>query len=124
MYAHVEKTTCTDPLPAVTAAKFSALFDRCMVSGLKARWDISHAAGCQVINVSCSLPVTAETTPPQLGGAAAVVIAVDGMDALPPLSVQLPLNHPLRSLSLQLAETYRHQQQYDRLPHHCLPFFA
>jgi hypothetical protein len=34
--------------------------EHCMVSGLKARLVISHAAGCQAITVSCSLPVPAE----------------------------------------------------------------
>jgi hypothetical protein len=55
----VEKTTC--PGPAVTAAEFSALYERCLASGLKARLVVSHAAGCQAIMVSCSIPVLAVT---------------------------------------------------------------
>jgi hypothetical protein len=57
--ARMEKNTC--PGSVVTAAEFAALYERCMVSGLKARLVISHAAGCQAITVSCSLPVPAET---------------------------------------------------------------
>ncbi len=57
--ARVEKNTC--PGSVVTAAEFSALYERCMASGLKARLVISHAAGCQAITVSCSLPVLAKT---------------------------------------------------------------
>jgi hypothetical protein len=55
----VEKTTC--PGQAVTAAEFSALYERCMASGLKAHLVVSHAAGCQAITVSCSIPVLAVT---------------------------------------------------------------
>jgi hypothetical protein len=58
----VEKTTCTQPPPAVTAAEFLALFHHCMASGLKARMVTSHAAGCQAITVTCNLPASTETT--------------------------------------------------------------
>jgi hypothetical protein len=57
----VEKTTCTESLPAITAAEFLALFERCMVSGLKACMVISHAAGCQAITVTCNLPAPTMT---------------------------------------------------------------
>jgi hypothetical protein len=57
----VEKATCPGSQPAVTAADFSALYQRCMASGLKARTVISHAAGCQIFTVSCNIPVPAMT---------------------------------------------------------------
>jgi hypothetical protein len=60
--ARREKPACPEPQPAViTAADFSALYQRCMASSLKARVIISHAAGCQVLTVSCSIPVPAVT---------------------------------------------------------------
>ncbi len=66
----VEKTTCPESPPAITAAEFLVLFERCMTSGLKARMVISHAARCQAITVMSSLPASTETTtavlPPSL----------------------------------------------------------
>ncbi len=57
----VEKATCPRSQPAVTAADLSALYQRCMASGLKARVVISHAAGCQIFTVSCNIPFPAVT---------------------------------------------------------------
>jgi hypothetical protein len=56
-----EKPACTGSQPAVTAADFSVLYQRCMVRGLKARVTVSHAAGCQVFTLSCNLPAPAMT---------------------------------------------------------------
>ncbi len=42
--------------PAVIAAEFTALFDRCLAFGLKARLVFSHATGHQVLTVTCNLP--------------------------------------------------------------------
>jgi hypothetical protein len=44
------------PLPPVCAADFSALYDRCMQSGLKARVSFNHAAGLQTVTLTCILP--------------------------------------------------------------------
>jgi hypothetical protein len=44
------------PQPAVSSADFSALSERCLASGLKARLMFSHAAGIQSVTLSCSLP--------------------------------------------------------------------
>ncbi len=44
--------------PAVSSADFSALYERCLVNGLKARVVFSHAAGFQVATITCSLPTT------------------------------------------------------------------
>jgi hypothetical protein len=91
VYARVEKT-CPGPPPAVTSAEFSELYESCMASGLKACLVISHAAGCQAITVSCSLPVPAMTAT-TAGKAAAVV---DGVIELLPLRVKLRHHNPLR----------------------------
>jgi hypothetical protein len=56
------KTTSPSQQPPVLAADFTALYDRCLASGLKARVVFSHAAGQQILTVSCSFPVTAETS--------------------------------------------------------------
>jgi hypothetical protein len=48
--------------PAVLAAEFTALYDRCLASGLKARVVLNYAAGRQTFTVSCSFPVPAETS--------------------------------------------------------------
>ncbi len=48
--------------PAVLAAEFTALYDRCLASGLKARVVLNYTAGCQTFTVSCSFPVPAETS--------------------------------------------------------------
>jgi hypothetical protein len=53
------KPTCPRQQPAITPADFTALYDRCMSSGFKARITISHAAGNQVFTVSCNLPAPA-----------------------------------------------------------------
>ncbi len=42
--------------PAVIAAEFTALYDRCLGSGLKACVVFNHAAGRQMLTVSCSFP--------------------------------------------------------------------
>jgi hypothetical protein len=54
----------TRPLqqPAVTAADFTALYDRCSASGLKARVVFSHTAGHQTLTLSCTFPAPAEFT--------------------------------------------------------------
>jgi hypothetical protein len=44
--------------PAVSSADFSALYERCLVNGLKAHVVFSHAAGFQVATIKCSLPTT------------------------------------------------------------------
>jgi hypothetical protein len=48
--------------PAVSAADFTALYERCLVSGLKACVVFSHAAGCQTLSLSCTFPVPAGST--------------------------------------------------------------
>jgi hypothetical protein len=54
--------TCPVSQPAVvSAADFSALYQCCVASGLKASMNISHAAGCQVFTVSCNIPAPAGT---------------------------------------------------------------
>jgi hypothetical protein len=54
--------TCPGSQPAiVTAADFSVLYQRCVASGLKARVNISHIAGCQVLTVLCTIPAPAMT---------------------------------------------------------------
>jgi hypothetical protein len=110
VYARVEKTTCIEPPPAVTAAEFSALFERCMASGLKAHMVISHAARCQAINVMCSLPVPAKTAT-TAGGCSRHRHRRRRVDALPPLRVLLQRKHHLWSLLLQSAEKYFRRPQ-------------
>jgi hypothetical protein len=58
MCASVEEPTCPTAQPAVSTADFSALYERCLASGFKARLMFSHAAGLQVFTVSCRLPTT------------------------------------------------------------------
>ncbi len=53
------KQSCPEQQPVVIAADFMALFDRCLASGLKARLIFSHAAGHQVLTVTCNLPAPA-----------------------------------------------------------------
>ncbi len=57
--AHGETPACTGSQPSVTAADFSALYQRCMASGLKACVTISYVVGCQIFTVTCTLPVPA-----------------------------------------------------------------
>jgi hypothetical protein len=49
----VEEPACYTTQPAVSIAEFSALYERCMASGLKARVVISHAAGAQTSIFRC-----------------------------------------------------------------------
>ncbi len=56
--ASVKGPTCPTPQPAVSSADFSALYELCLAKGLKARLVFNHAAGLQVVTVSCSLPRT------------------------------------------------------------------
>jgi hypothetical protein len=49
------------PQPAVSTAEFSALYERCLASGPKARVVFSHAAGMQTVTITCSLPTTSAT---------------------------------------------------------------
>ncbi len=43
--ASVEEPTCPSPQPGVSTADFSALYERCLESGYKARLMFSHAGG-------------------------------------------------------------------------------
>jgi hypothetical protein len=53
---------CSGPQPAaISVADFSALYERCVASGLKASLSFSHAAGVQVITITCNVPVPAAT---------------------------------------------------------------
>jgi hypothetical protein len=65
-----ENPTCPRPPPAVCAADFTALYDYCLANGLKARIVISHAAGIQVLTVTCSIPAPTETAAAPAGGLA------------------------------------------------------
>jgi hypothetical protein len=58
---HREDPTCPRPPPAICAADVMALYDRCLANRPKARIVISHAAGVQVLTVTCSMPAPAET---------------------------------------------------------------
>jgi hypothetical protein len=55
------KSTRPPQQPAVIAADFTALYDRCLASGFKARVVFSYAAGRQTLSVSCIYPAPAET---------------------------------------------------------------
>jgi hypothetical protein len=46
---------------AISAADFSALYQRCVASGLKASVNFSHAAEVQVLTVTCNVPDPAAT---------------------------------------------------------------
>jgi hypothetical protein len=64
-----------------------------MASGLKVRVVISHAAGVQVLTVTCSIPALAKTV--AAAGSAAVVIAtVKGLAMLPPLWMEFQPSQP------------------------------
>jgi hypothetical protein len=53
---------CSGSQPAaLSVAEFSALYERCVASGLKASVSFRHAAGVQVITVTCNVPVPAAT---------------------------------------------------------------
>ncbi len=54
----VGETACPSPPTSVSAADFSAFYDRCMQSGLKARMAFNHAAYVQTVTVMCILPAT------------------------------------------------------------------
>jgi hypothetical protein len=56
------ESTCPRHQPAVTASDFTALYDRCLASGLKARVTFNYAAGTQVLTVSCNLPAPAASS--------------------------------------------------------------
>jgi hypothetical protein len=56
--ACVEGPVCPTPQPEVSSADFSALYERCLASGLMARVVFGQAAGLQVVTVTCSLPTT------------------------------------------------------------------
>jgi hypothetical protein len=49
---------CYTTRPAVSIAEFSALYERCMASGLKAHVVISHATGAQTITLTCNMPAS------------------------------------------------------------------
>jgi hypothetical protein len=54
----VEEPACYTSQPAVSIADFSALYERCVASGLKARVVFGHVAGIQTITVTCNLPAS------------------------------------------------------------------
>ncbi len=58
MAASVGEPACSRSAPSVSAADFSALYERCMKSGLKARVAFDHAAGRQTVTVMCTLPAS------------------------------------------------------------------
>ncbi len=60
--ACVVEPTCTRQQPAVTAADFTALYDRCTASSLKAWVVFSHTAGNQVLTVTCNIPAPTVTS--------------------------------------------------------------
>jgi hypothetical protein len=62
MGARGDESTCPRQPPAITAADFTVQYERCVATGLKACVVISHAAGCQVITISCNLPAPAKTS--------------------------------------------------------------
>jgi hypothetical protein len=53
---------CPISPPSVTAVDFTALYKRCMESGLKARVVFNHAADLQTITLTCSLPTSSTST--------------------------------------------------------------
>jgi hypothetical protein len=57
--SNVGVPACPRPLPSVSAADFSALYERCMKSGLKARVSFHHAAGQQTATITCVLSASA-----------------------------------------------------------------
>jgi hypothetical protein len=59
--ASVEEPACFTPQPAVSTVDFSALYERCLASGLKGRVVYSHATGIQFVTVTCSLPTPSTT---------------------------------------------------------------
>jgi hypothetical protein len=97
--ASVVNTARPQQQPAVTAAEFIALYDRCLASGLKARVAFSHAAGRQTLSLTCIFPVPAgsaaaagkrsrrcwKAQPPLPESAAAAIDAVGGAVEPPPL---------------------------------------
>jgi hypothetical protein len=50
--------------PSISAADFSALYELCMKSGLKARVAFHHAAGRQTVTVMCTLPASTTSAAP------------------------------------------------------------
>ncbi len=50
--------------PSVSAADFSALYELCMKSGLKALVAFHHAAGRQTVTVTCTLPASTTSAAP------------------------------------------------------------
>jgi hypothetical protein len=79
--------------PAVSAEDFTALYERCLASGLKARVVFSHAAGCQTISVSCTFPVPAVPPPLPVSAAAAIAATIAAVKGFVEGAVELP---PLR----------------------------
>ncbi len=107
------------PQLAVIAAEFSALYDRCLASGLKARVVFSHAAGRQMLSVSCSFPVPAETTVAAgrrrrrhrrrrrrgRAATAAPVAPAQATPASPPIAVPSVVSTPQLETPMQSPET-------------------
>jgi hypothetical protein len=60
--ARAAKTSRPSQQPAVIAAEFTALYDQCLASGLRARVVFNHVDGQQTMTVSCSFPAPAETS--------------------------------------------------------------
>jgi hypothetical protein len=54
--------TCHRHQPAITAADFTAQYDRCLASGLKACVVFSYPAGRQILTIMCHQPTPAVIT--------------------------------------------------------------
>jgi hypothetical protein len=91
----VVENTCLQQQPAVTTADFTALYDRCLASGLKARVVFSYVDGHQTLSISCTFPAPA-SSPPLPESAAAPIAAVEGAVEPPPLRRDSRIgSHPL-----------------------------
>jgi hypothetical protein len=89
MAASVGDPACSRSAPSVSAADFSALYERCMKSSLKARVAFHHAAGRQTVAVTCTLP--ASTT--------SAATAVKRRRRCPSLRRPAPSEHPNTSIT-------------------------
>jgi hypothetical protein len=79
---------CSGSQPAaLSVAEFSALYEHCVASGLKASISFRHAAGVQVITVTCNVPVPAATDT-AAGRRRWRRRRKEGVGALPPLRVR------------------------------------
>ncbi len=64
MASNVGVPACPRPPPSVSAADFSALYECCMESGLKASVSFHHAAGQQTATITCILSASATSAAP------------------------------------------------------------